>query len=144
LIACFSQDFKANLLSGMLGKQFVQLQETATKAVDALKPTPLTNLIDDAGLKGNNACQPTVSVALTADSKDLAAIHQSILIRAEVDAKGNLVSLTGGGALRSSSVGTSVSMESTNDIPNGCTSSVTSDQRPVPTRLLISSCPTCG
>lgn len=93
LIACFGQDLKANVLSAMLGKQFAQLQDTARKAVDVLKPAPLTKLIDEAGLKDNNACQPTVSVAPTADSKDLAAIHRSILIRAEVDDKGNRVPL---------------------------------------------------
>ena len=93
LIACFRQDLKADVLPAMMGKQFAQLQDTARKAVDSLKPAPLTKLLDDAGLKGNNACQPTVSVAPTADSKDLAAIHRSILIRAEVDDKGNRVPL---------------------------------------------------
>ncbi|MGO7585939.1 hypothetical protein ACC689_29055 [Rhizobium ruizarguesonis] len=93
LISCFSQDLKANVLSAMLGQRFAQLQDTATKKLDDLNPASLKKLIEDAGLKDNNACRPKLNITLTAVSKNLAAIHQSIQIRPAVDDKGNLVPL---------------------------------------------------
>ncbi|MGR9345022.1 hypothetical protein ACU8NW_10485 [Rhizobium leguminosarum] len=93
LIDCFSKDLKANALDAMLGTEFIQLKDTALKAVNALKPQQLVKLIDQAGPKSNDFCQPKVAVTVIADSDHLANIHQSVLVQPQLDDKGNLIRL---------------------------------------------------
>lgn len=91
LTSCLGDKLQSDGLTAMLGERVTTLKRLASEAASALYPEPLKQLIDEGGLTDEGACKPEAKVETTSDYKDLASIKQSVLIRPELDDKGNAV-----------------------------------------------------